>query len=218
LKLKHVHLALVIGLVLVTGLSLVGVAGCGGGSTSAGNVLFSDDFSRDNGDWDVFSDSNGQVFYESGWLHLLNYTTAPADTQTMTDHYFTDFILEVETKLFDGDDNNWQGVVCRYQDDGNYYAFSISADGYYIASRFLNYDQLTLIDASPSSYINQGTGAVNTIYVECIGNKLKLSVNGHLLGQVTDNTFSGGTIGLVATSWDGDFSEVAFDNLVVSEP
>jgi len=181
-------------------------------------VLFSDDFSQDTGDWEIFSRSEGDVFYEGGWLHVMNYTTAPIDTATMLDHYFSDFILEVEVKLVDGTDDNWQGVVCRYQDDGNYYVFNISADGYYYISRFIDYDQTALAEATPSSYINQGWDVVNTMTVECVGNSLKLSVNGHTLASVTDSTFSGGDIGLLVTSWAGDFSEIAFDNLVINEP
>jgi len=186
--------------------------------TAGPTVLFSDDFSQDTGDWDIYSDSRGEVFYESGWLHVLNYTTSPIDTQTMLDGYFTDFVLEVDTKLVDGTDNNWHGVVCRYQDDGNFYVFDISADGYYFISRFIDDEQTAIADVTPSSYINQGWDVVNTIYIECIGSSLSLWVNGHLLVTVTDNSFSSGDIGLLATSWEGSLSEIAFDNLVIIEP
>jgi hypothetical protein len=216
LKRKSIYFSLIIGLVLV--LSLLGAVGCKTDSTSNANILFSDDFSRDNGEWDVYSNTNGEVFYEGGWLHVINYTTAPVDTETMLDRYFTDFVLEVETKLIDGTDNNWHGVVCRYQDEGNYYVFGISADGYYYISRFIDYDQVGLAGSTPSSYINQGWDVVNSIYIECIGNKLKLSANGHTLASVTDSTFSSGKIGLLATAWEGDLSEIAFDNLVITEP
>jgi hypothetical protein len=214
---KHIYLSLVISLVFV--LCLLGVVGCKGDGGSDADIIFSDNFGQDNGDWEVFSNANGQVFYEGGWIHLINYTTAPYDTTSMmASQNFTDFILEVETKLIDGTDDNWHGVICRYQDDGNYYAFNISADGYYYIARFLEYEQLALAEATQSSYINQGWDAANTMYIECVGNRLSLSVNGHLLTSVNDNAFSEGEIGLLVTSWDGDFSEIAFDNLVITEP
>ena len=73
--------------------------------------------------------------------------------------YFSDFILEVETKLVGGTDDNWQAVVCRFQDEGNYYAFAISADGYYYDSQgFMDYEQIVLANPTSSSYINQGVG------------------------------------------------------------
>jgi uncharacterized repeat protein (TIGR02543 family) len=182
-------------------------------------VLFSDDFSNPNsGDWDVYTDANGKVFYEDGWLHILNYTTASEDTESMLDGYFSDFALEADTKLVDGTDNNWHGVICRLQDLGNYYVCNISADGYYLISRFVDYDQVALTGPTPSSYINTGWDVVNTVRIECVGNSLSLSVNGHLLDTVYDSNFSSGKIGLLATSWEGDHSEIAFDNLVITEP
>jgi uncharacterized repeat protein (TIGR02543 family) len=181
-------------------------------------VLFSDDFSQDTGHWDVYSDETGEVFYEGGWLHVINYTTADEDTETMLDSYFSDFVLEVDTKLVDGTDNNWHGVVCRFQDLGNYYAFNISADGYYYIAKFVDYEQTALVDATPSAYINTGWDVVNTMRIECDGNSLSFWVNGHLLDTVTDNSFSDGDIGLLATSWEGSLTEIAFDNLVITEP
>jgi hypothetical protein len=218
MKRKHIYLPIIISLVLV--LSLLGVVGCKTESTSpsTGNILFSDDFSQDTGKWDVYSDETGEVFYEGGWLHVINYTTASEDTETMLDSYFSDFVLEVDTKLVDGTDNNWHGVVCRFQDEGNYYSFNISADGYYYIAKFVDYEQIALVDATPSSYINTGWDVVNTMRIECIGSDLSLSANGHLLDTVTDDSFDDGYIGFLATAWEGDLSEIAFDNLVITEP
>jgi hypothetical protein len=216
LKGKHIYLSLTIGLVLVLG--LLGAAGCKTESTPTGNVLFSDDFSQDTGYWETYSDANGEVFYEGGWLHVINYTTAPEDTETMLAGYYDDFILEIDTKLIDGTDNNWHGVVCRYLDDGNYYVFNISADGYYYIAKFTDYDQTALAEPTTSSYINTGWDVVNTMYIECNGNRLRLSVNGHTLATVNDDTFRDGYIGLLATAWEGNLSEIAFDNLTISEP
>ena len=181
-------------------------------------VSFSDDFSQNTGVWDTFSASEGSVFYENGWLHLINYTDATLDTGTLAHQYFTDFILEVETKLVDGADDNWHGVTFRYKDDANYYDFNISADGYYYLAKWINDEQIQLAGPTRSSYINQGLGAVNLVHIECIGSSLSLSVNGHTLKTVTDTTFSAGDMGLSATSWAGSLSEIAFDNIVVTEP
>ena len=216
MKHKHVYLSLAIGLITV--LSLVGAAGCDSDSTPDGAVLFSDDFNQDRGDWEVYSDENGEVFYEDGRLHVINYTTAPIDTFTLLDGNFSDFVLEVDTKLVDGTDDNWHGIVCRFQDVGNYYALAISADGYYLISKFVDGAVVELEPITPSEHIDQGWDTVNSIRVECDGNRLTLSVNGHVLGSVTDSTFSSGAIGLTCTSWAGTLSEIAFDNIVITEP
>ncbi len=177
---------------------------------------FSDDFSYDTGDWEVYSDTNGQVFYEDGWFHVLNYTLAPMSTETILYQYFDDFSLEVETKLVDGTDDNWQIVICRWQDRDNYYAFGISADGYYVMEKWVDGEEV-LLGNYYSPHINQGVGAVNTIQIVCISSNLSLSVNGYLLETVIDSSFYGGYIGFAATSLAGDFTEIAFDNLAITE-
>jgi hypothetical protein len=186
--------------------------------TPVPGVLFSDDFSNEAGVWDIFSNADGSAFYENGWLHLINQTTAPLPTITRAHQYFTDFILEVETKLVGGTDDNWHNIACRYQDDANYYGLDISADGYYSISKRVNGDIIDLLPPTLSSYINCGPDVINLVHIECIGSRLSLSVNGQLLGQVTDTTYSGGDIALGASAMAGDFTEIAFDSIVVSEP
>jgi len=185
---------------------------------TAREVLFSDDFSDEAGVWDTYSDEYGSVFYKDGWLHLVNNNPAEFATGTWAHKHFTDFILEVETKLVAGTDNNWHMVICRYQDSDNFYNFRTSADGYYSISKFVNGNWIGLASVTYSSYINQGVDAINLIRIECIGSNLSLSVNGHLLWQGTDDTFTGGDIVLVADANAGTFTEIAFDNIVVSEP
>jgi len=185
---------------------------------TAGEVLFSDDFSDEAGVWDTYDAEYGSVFYENGWLHLINNNPAEFATGTWAHQHFTDFILEVETKLVAGTDSNWHIVICRYQDSNNSYYFGTSADGYYFISKFVNGNEIHLASATYSSYINQGVGEVNLIHIECIDSNLSLSVNGHLLEQVTDTTIAGGDIVLVTGALAGTYTEVAFDNIVVSKP
>ena len=185
---------------------------------AVGEVLFSDDFSDEAGVWDTYSDEYGSVSYEDGWLHLINDNPAEFATGTWAHQHFTDFILEVETKLVAGTDNNWHTIVCRYQDSDNSYYFQTSADGYYAIYKFVNGDFIALASVTYSSYINQGVGAVNQIHIECIGSSLSLSVNGHLLEEVTDTSFTGGDVALCAEALAGTFTEVAFDNIMITKP
>jgi uncharacterized repeat protein (TIGR02543 family) len=183
-----------------------------------GEILFSDDFSDEAGAWDTYSVEYGSVFYEDGWLHLTNNNPAQYATGTWAHQYFTDFILEVETKLVAGTDNNWHTVVCRYQDTDNSYYFQTSADGYYSIYKHANGNWVALGSMTYSSYINRSVDAVNLIHIECIGSDLSLSVNGHLLWEGTDATFTGGDIVLLTSALAGTFTEIAFDNVMVTKP
>jgi len=198
----------------------ISVATPSGVVPTAPEILFSDDFSDESSGWVTYDDYDGRVAYTNGCLYVKDYTVPDWSMYGESQRYFTDFILEIETWLVGGTDNNWHVVVCRYQDDGNYYDFSISADGYYAISKYVGGDQVPLTGTTGiySSYIYQGQGMTNLVHIECIGSALSLSVNGHLLSQVTDTTFTGGDIALAANAIVGTYTEVAFDNIVVSEP
>jgi hypothetical protein len=179
-------------------------------------VLFSDNFSYEADVW--VTPPHEQWFYDDGWLHLISYSSNASSIGIRANPHFTDFILEVETKLVGGTDQNWHMVLCRWQDKDNYYDFGITADGYYGLLKWVNGNPTTLVSPAQSSYINQGVGAVNLIHIECIGSNLSLSVNRHLLVSVTDTAFTGGNIVLAAYTRVDTFTEVAFDNIVVSAP
>jgi len=185
---------------------------------TAREVLFSDDFSDEAGVWDTYSDEYGSVFYKDGWLHLTNNNPAQFITGTWANRHFTDFSLELETKLVGGTDNNWHIVICRYQDSDNFYIFRTSGDGYYSMSKVVNGNWMTLASVTYSSYINRGMDAVNLIHIECMDSNLSLSVNGHLLWEGTDATFAGGDVVLATEALAGTFTEVAFDNVIVTKP
>lgn len=185
----------------------------------SGTALYSDDFSDQNRGWDIYSQADGRVWYQDGWIHLLNYTDSGEETDTRPHRYFTDFVLEVETKLVDGSDDNWHTVSVRLDDEFSYYEFSISADGFYRLAVWIND-----VDIDPSntptfsSRIRQGQDVVNLMRVEAVGNSLRLSVNGYFLTEMTDVRLTAGDIYLGTTSLAGTSTEIAFDNLVITKP
>jgi hypothetical protein len=185
---------------------------------STATVLFSDDFTYDTGIWYVFSDADGEVFFQNGQLHVKNYTSSLFSSHSWPWQWFDDFILEVETQLISGTANNWHAITVRDDDSGsNYYDFAINANGYYGIWKFVNGSSTELASGS-SSHIYQGLNNVNLIHIECVGNRLSLSVNGYLLDEVYDSTYSAGDISLGARSHDGSYTEVAYDNIVVFTP
>jgi len=181
-------------------------------------ILFSDDFSDESSGWVTYDESDGRVIYRDGCLYIKDYTNPGGTMYGESQRYFTDFILEVETRLVGGTDDNWHAVSCRWKDEGNYYAFGISADGYYQILKMVNDSETVFISPTYSTHIHQGLDVTNLMHIECIGSNLSLSVNGHLLREVTDTAFTGGDICLAANALAGTFTEVTFDNIVVTEP
>jgi hypothetical protein len=69
-----------------------------------------------------------------------------------------------------------------------------------------------------SDAIQQGLEVTNRVRLECVGSSIRFWVNGTLLIDVTDTRLLKGDIALDAESEDGDYTEIAFDNLIVLAP
>ena len=94
----------------------------------------------------------------------------------------------------------------------------ISGDGYYNITKADENGFTDLVAWTESSAVRQGT-KTNKIVASCIGNTLKLEVNGEVVAQATDSTYSSGDIALMAVVYeDGSTTKVQFDNLVVRKP
>lgn len=185
--------------------------------TAGYEVLFTDDFSDPSTGWATFDASEGQAAYQDGYFYIKDSVVDSTPVYSGVAYPLTNLILEVETWLVGGTDDNFHQVLCRFQDGNNYYSFGISADGYYSIIKVAGGEQ-TLLDSGYSEYINQGVGAVNLMYVECIDSHLTLGVNGYIVTDLFDHSFSEGYPCLAAIALSDDFTEVAFDNLVVSGP
>lgn len=187
---------------------------------SGTEVLFTDDFSSESSGWETFADDYGAVFYSNGWLHVRDADSVQYLTRSNNKRYrYADMVLEVDTKLCSGSEERWHLVFCRRPDPLNGYCFAIGPYGTYTVTKYIDGEIVKLIESTRSAHINEGLNAVNRIRVECIDDNLSLTVNDHLLAEVTDNTFSEGYIGL-GTDWfgQGEPAEVAFDNLVITPP
>jgi len=186
--------------------------------TPTGTVLFSDDFSDASSGWDTYSDDEGSASYENGALHVMDYPYSLYSENSYISLYLTDFILEVETQLVDGSDDNWHTIICRSDMTSNYYAFGISADGYYHITKFINGLPIILIEPTSTEYIDIGQGRHNLVQVRCVGSDLGLSVNRNMVANINDDSLVSGYIGLGCEALGPEFTEVLFDDIVVTAP
>lgn len=178
-------------------------------------VLFMDDFSSQTGGWMTYEDSLSFAGYEhSGFLLMTDVPNY--QIWSVPGLNFRDTQVFVEARKIDGTNDNLFGVLCRYQDESNYYAFVISSDGYYGIYRRLN-GQLALIDQVHmdfSTVIHQGDGA-NQVQIVCLGDQLVLTVNDEKLIQVRDDALNYGDIGLIAGSYATPGVSILFDHFIV---
>jgi len=188
------------------------------GEEQGGKLLFQDDFSNPSSGWKRVVTDDGVTDYHNGSYRILVNTTN-TDVWSNPGLRFNDAVIEVEATKAGGDDNNDFGVICRYQNSDNFYFFVISSDGYYGIGKVLNGQQMLIGMESmlPTEVIKQGN-ATNFVRSECVGSALRLSVNGELLAETEDSSFTTGDVGLLAGSFDVPGTDIRFDNFVVREP
>jgi hypothetical protein len=185
-------------------------------------AIFEDNFSGEqNCGWLEYNRGGAVAAIEDGALGIS--TSSPGEIWwTNPDRSFDDVVIDVATKQVGGPDDNAYGVICRYQDEENFYLFLISGDGYYAIGKYQSgEDRVTYLTEdgqfAQSDQINQGA-ATNLMQVSCVGNELSLAVNGYPLLTVTDSEFGAGDIGLAVSALQQGTVEVDFDDLRVTGP
>jgi len=194
------------------------LTGCQTNQASPGSLLFQDDFAKTSSGWLVGQDSDGLVAYDGGGIRIFVKQPGAARL-TVPSLRFTDVHIEVDTiKLTGPDDNNF-GLVCRYQNESNFYFFEISSDGYYTIGKYIDgvMSLIGMTQMQSHNAIHQG-GAINHLRVDCSGSRLVFYVNGEKLAEVEDNEIKSGDVGLIAGAIKTAGTDILFDNFSVLQP
>ncbi len=211
--------------VALVGIMLLASCSLGGGGVDAcneGGALFEDDFSGEqNCGWAEYNRGGAVVEINEGVLRIS--TSQPGQIWwTNPGKSFDDVIISTDARQVSGPNNNAYGVMCRYQNEENFYVFLISGDGYYTIGKYSS-DSPTITYLTEngeyqfSEVINQGT-ATNQIRASCIGQELSLAVNGMTLVTVLDPTFVIGDVGLAVSTLEQGTAVVEFSEFRVVAP
>lgn len=186
--------------------------------SESGTILFQDDFSDTSSGWDRAEFENGATDYQDGGYHIFvgpeNYSVFAKPGLS-----FTDVSVEVDGYKLSGVDDGEYGVICRYVDANNFYAASVTSDGYYGIIRFNNgsFEYVGMDSMQLSDAVNRGE-ANNRIRFDCVGSTLTLYVNGAEVVSVSDSLHASGDVGLYGGTFDSPNVDVMFDNFVVRQP
>ncbi|MCL4560615.1 MAG: hypothetical protein M1281_08375 [Chloroflexi bacterium] len=182
------------------------------------NVLFQDDFSDAGSGWNTLEDAGSRVSYLDG---KLNFTidSEQTDVWSNPDLSFGDVHVVVTATKNSGTDDNDFGIICRYQDENNFYGLLISSDGYYGITKMKdgNHELLGTSELAYSETIRRGAAA-NQVEADCIGDTLTLTVNGDKMLEEKDAEFTTGDVGLIAGTFATPGTDISFDNFVVTQP
>ena len=188
-------------------------------SVDAGSVLYYDDFSKTDSGWTTIATDVAEIAYDQAGLRFkineINY-----DYWSMPGLRFQDVTVTVDAQKIDGPEDNDFGLICRFQDQYNFYALLISSDGYGGIVKVK--DGLYTILNNPDgleygSMIRTGS-EVNQLRADCIENRLTLYVNHERFLEVEDADFTVGDVGLIAGSYSQAGVDILFDNYFVIKP
>ncbi|MCX6066063.1 MAG: hypothetical protein NT121_09950 [Chloroflexi bacterium] len=185
---------------------------------SSGDVLYQDIFSNPQSGWGEITVPAGKAGYENGAYHIV----VEQPNVNLWSHPGMDFSttrMEVSLMAAAGPLENRMGLICRLQDDKNYYFFTISADGYYGIGK-MKAGQVSLLTGDqmqPSESILTGN-QINHLRADCIGNLLILYVNNALVTSAKDDDFTSGDAGILVGTFDQPGADVYFDNFMVIKP
>lgn len=114
---------------------------------------------------------------------------------------FSDARIEVIiTTTYFASDETRTGLWVRYQDENNFLGFMLRGDGSYYVGRWKEGSYTDLNTWTPTSAINTGDGATNTLRLDIIGNVFDVFINGKYVTTVADDTWADGRLAFFGTS------------------
>jgi hypothetical protein len=181
-----------------------------------GDILYHDEFENNTTGWDRVSNSNGIMDYDSGGYRIL--IQQPSFNLWSTpEKNFSDVRVEADVTKLSGPSENRAGLMCRYQ-NGDYYFFIVSSDGFYAIGKFIGGSTLLLgqTEMQPSEFIQ--VNGINHLRADCVGNTLSFYVNFNEVAVVQDADFPSGDVGVLAGAFSEPGVDVLFEHFVVIQP
>jgi hypothetical protein len=176
-------------------------------------LLYRDDFSDPLSGWEVSQESGGSAGYFDGAYRITlsvpnnaYWASAPGKVR--------EFAFSVKALQASGDERNPYGLIFGYQDDDNFYAFLVTAEGKYTILRKDAGDWQVLQPWTPSGALKQGR-LPNLLRVEVQGEEVRAYANGQVLTAAQAPGLKKGQVGLVAGTYDQPPTEVYFDDVAL---
>lgn len=184
----------------------------------SGQILMEEDFSENSSHWEEVNNVYELKRY-SAQGYFVSITPSDGRSISTSGKVFSNAKFSVEAQKVTGPESTNYGLVCRYQDKQNFYAFVVSTDGYAGIYRVQN-GETKMLSGDKFVYsetIKQNDG-INTITAVCQDDTLSLEINGLDVSSVKDNTFNIGELGLFLETSDEGSASAVFNNFLVVKP
>ena len=182
----------------------------------SGTVIFQDEFENNASGWDRLANDVGIMDYDIGGYRMLirqpqmNFWSTP-------EMDLRDVRVEADVTKLNGPSENRVGLMCRYQ-NGNYYFFIISNDGFYAIGKFIGGQTVLLGQSEMQASEMIQADSINHLRADCIGDSLVFYINYNLIAGAKDSDLATGDVGVLAGSFTQPGVDVLFDDFVVMQP
>lgn len=186
-------------------------------------IILQDDFSQSVLLWGTSTDENSSIEYYDETLRIIVYNKnwfvrSWSDAGTQQDVH-----MEV-TVINNGTDSSTAfGLVCNQQpDDESYYYLAITPNGQYVIARVDASGQgdayLTNAGAWGDSDLIPRDSTSYRLGADCGAGTLRLYVNGQIVDEVYDSTYTSGVVGLMVWSAEEPIrTDVSFDDFMLAQ-
>jgi hypothetical protein len=168
-------------------------------ATSLGSPVWSN--SLDNGNAFGLSGSGDTndfyaLYVQGGYMVFNAYSANGYHTWRLTPGSLTNYYLEGEFLTGNCSGSDQYGLVTRASDYGSGYGyyFAITCDGRYALQQMDGSGLSAVTDWTTSTYLISGSNQRNRIGIWMNGNSIKLYINGNMVREVTDDSFTSGNI------------------------
>lgn len=185
---------------------------------AARESTWQDDFSDLNSGWERYREFDGVLDYlESEGVYQMQVQAEDSLWWVSKGDMPSDLEMTVDVKQVDGPDGSLFGLMCRYSPETyKGYVFLISNEGQAgVGLSEQGFNPLPGGELKDFDVINTGLNATNMIEVHCVGELLKMAVNGETLFELIVSDPLGSDIGLVVATTAGPGADVYFDNLLL---
>jgi hypothetical protein len=181
---------------------------------TVGDLLLDDHFDIKD-DWENYTTDNTSAEVTDG-EYIIKADGAYFNWGLNEKAKHADAVLEVDATQTDKSQENFFGLVCRANKDGEGYYFIVGSDGYFRIAKREKKEFTSLVDWSYTTAVLAGK-TTNHLAAICAGDYLALYANGELLAEANDSTFSEGIAGLTAGAYEKTKVSATFDDLKLWE-
>jgi hypothetical protein len=184
--------------------------------TPTPDYLFKDDFSDPDSGWDEKDNAAAMYEYSDGGYRMMVKLPGYFVWSLVPDNEDYDNVrIEVDAQKIGGPNDTEFGLVARYQNNNNFYAFMLTNDGQALIFKIED----GALEGLSSQYLEDVDGInsndVNAIAVVMDGKNLELYVNDKLVASATDSSMKTGQVGLLVGVYKVAGGDMLFDNMFI---